>query len=322
MPSHSTTVFIGLMTCLILSAQSQAAPSELHGRGVFHFSSFSHCTIADNDCNRISLDVVDAQASVDTQTHSIVIDADTTHDGTVIGDVLLHGSGLTLEGQRVPLSLQVLLRRTGKDWKADTYVHAPVRGRFSGIELEPYQINVRQGAGEQVLLTASQARATMAHPSLAARLASYFVVVHPSDAKKPATDDITIGIGAGLLTKPLLRASFIVDPSNSARLKSVLANGTWNLRLQALSSLIPTWAVQHQLFLFGLEDSPLLRDVRKGGMHKHDILELGAIQGKGYLRYNGVEESFPAATTAGSAFMRESFIGLILAWHYRQKETP
>lgn len=322
MPAHLTTLFASLMTCLIMSGQSQAAPSEFHGRGVFHFSSVSQCTTADSGCNRIALDVADAHASIDTKTHTIVIDADTSHKSTLVGDVLLHGSGLTSEGQRVPLSLQVLLRRTGEKWKTDTYVHAPVRGQFSGIEFEPYQIRVRQGAGEQVLLTASQAREKLAHPSLTARLASYFVVVHPSDAKNPAADDITIGIGAGLLTKSLLRASLIVEPSNSTSLISLIESGTWNLRLQALSSLIPVWAIQHQLFLFGLEDSPLLSDVRKRGMNKHDILELGAFKGKGYLRYNGVEESFPAATTAGSAFMRESFIGLILAWQRSPQETP
>lgn len=322
MPAYSTTLFACLMTCLLLSGQSQAASSEFRGRGVFHFSSSSHCATAGNNCDRIALDVVNAHASVDTQAHSIIIDADTNLKSTLVGDVLLHGSGLTAEGQRVPLSLQVLLRRTGNNWKTDTYVHAPVRGHFSDIELEPYQISVRQDAGEQVLLTASQAREKLAHPSLTARLASYFVVVHPSNAKDPTADDITIGIGAGLLTKPLLRASLNVSPGNSASLEPLIANGTWNLKLQALSSLIPIWAVQHQLFLFGLEDRPLLSDVRKRGMNKHDILELGAVEGKGYLRYNGVEESFPAATIAGAAFMRESFIGLILAWHHRPQETP
>lgn len=322
MRAYSTTLFACLMTCLMLSGQSQAAPSEFQGRGVFHFSSASNCTPVDSHCHRISLDVADAHASVDTQTHTIVIDADTNHNSTLIGDVLLHGSGLTAEGQRVPLSLQVLLRRTGAHWKKDTYVHAPVRGHFSGIELEPYQIIVRQGAEQQVLLTASQARETLAHPSLAARLANYFVVVHPSDANNPSADDITIGLGAGQLIKPLLRVSLSVIPSDSANLKSLIASGTWNLRLQALSSLIPVWAVQHQLFLFGLEESPLLSEVRKRGMNKHDILELGAVKGKGYLRYNGVEQSFPAATIAGAAFMRESFMGLILSWHHLPQETP
>ncbi|PVZ85962.1 hypothetical protein C9426_17825 [Serratia sp. S1B] len=322
MSAYSKALFASLMMCLILSGQSQAAPSEFRGRGVFHFSAVSDCATVENHCNRISLDVADAHASVDTQTHSIVIDADANHNSTLIGDVLLHGSGLTAEGQRVPLSLQVLLRRTGKHWKKDTYVHAPVRGHFSDIKLEPYQISVGKGADQQVLLTATQARETLAHPSLAARLASYFVVVHPTDANNPSADDITIGLGAGHLTKPLLRASFTVTPSDSTSLKSLLASGTWNLRLQSLSSLIPVWAVQHQLFLFGLEDSPLLSDVRKRGMNKHDILELGAVKGKGYLRYNGVEESFPAATVSGAAFMRESFMGLILSWHHLPQETP
>lgn len=310
---------LACLALLTLSGQAQAAPSEFSGRGVFHFASGTGCATAssvDNSCNRIALDVADARASVDAQTHAIVIAADASHDRkTVIGDVLLHGSGLAADGQRVPLSLHVLLRRTGQVWKSDTYVHAPVRGTFSAIELDPYQISVREGSSERVLFTAEQARKVLAQPSLAARIASYFVAVRPSDAKNPAADDITIALGVGRVSKSLMRASFTSDQPNSAELNPLLANGTWNLKLQALSGQIPVWVVQRQLFVFGLEDSPLLKDVRQRGFNKRDTLELGAVNGKGYLRYNGVEQSFPEAAASGAAFMRDSFIGLILAWH-------
>lgn len=310
------------MACLALLAlggQASAAPAEFNGRGVYHFASDSGCatsTSNDRNCNRIALDVVDAQASVDSQAHSIVIGADTGHDSkTVIGDVLLHGSGVAKNGQRVPLNLLVLLRRSGKVWKSDTYVHAPVRGSFSDIVLDPYRISVREGSGERVLFSAEQARKVLAQPSIAARVASYFVVVRPSDAQNPAADDITIGLGVGRASKSLMRASFTSSQPGDAELDQVLSKGTWNLDLQALSSQIPQWVVQRQLFVFGLEDSPLLQEVRQRGLNKRDSLELGAVNGQGYLRYNGREQSFPTASVAGSAFMRDSFIGLILAWH-------
>ncbi|WP_024678530.1 hypothetical protein [Pseudomonas syringae] len=311
------------MLCLALlglNVQAQAAPADFTGRGVFHFASQSGCATtassADADCNRIALDVADAQASVDPQTHTIVFTSDASHDSkTVIGDVLLHGSGLADDGQRVPLSLHVLLRRSGKVWSPDTYVHAPVRGKFREIKLDPYQISVREGTGERVLFTAEQARNVLAQPSIAARVASYFVEVHPSDAKKPDANDITIALGVGKVSKSLLRASFTSDQPGAAELGSLLETGTWNIKLQALSGQIPVWVVQRQLFVFGLEDSPLLADVRKSGFKKLDTLEMGAVNGKGYLRYNGAEESFPAAAASGAAFLRDSFIGLILAWH-------
>ncbi|TVT85919.1 hypothetical protein [Pseudomonas sp. H3(2019)] len=316
------------LALLALSGQANAELSEFSGRGVFHFASASGCAevatgSVERNCNRIALDVADAHASVDPQSHAIVIGADAFHDSkTVIGDVLLHGSGLAADGQRVPLSLHVLLRRSGKVWKSETYVHSPVRGKFSDIVLDPYQISVSEGASERVLFTAEQARNVLAQPSIAARVASYFVVVRPSDAQNPSADDITIALGVGRVSKALLRASFTSGQPETVKLDQLLAQGTWNLNLQALSGQIPMWVVQRQLFVFGLEDSPLLKDVRQRGLNKRDTLELGAINGKGYLRYNGREEAFPAANACASAFMRDSFIGLILAWHRSSQAAP
>ncbi|POA28585.1 MULTISPECIES: hypothetical protein [unclassified Pseudomonas] len=330
MKTCSLTSFGYSVVCLALlalSGQANAALSEFSGRGVYHFASNSGCAAAatssiDRNCNRIALDVADAHASVDPQSHAIVIGAAASHDSkTVIGDVLLHGSGIAADGQRVPLSLHVLLRRSGKVWKSDTYVHSPVRGKFGDIVLDPYQISVREGASERLLFTAEQARDVLAQPSIAARVASYFVVVRPSDAHNPAADDITIALGVGRVSKSLMRASFTSEQLGSAELDQLPEKGTWSLNLQALSSQIPVWVVQRQLFVFGLEDSPLLKDVRQRGLNKRDTLELGAVNGKGYLRYNGREESFPAAYASGSAFMRDSFIGMILAWRHSPQAT-
>lgn len=320
---------LACLALLTLSAQANAALSEFSGRGVFHFASTSGCASAtspqrnDHDCNRIALDVADARASVDLSTHAIVIGADADHDSkTVVGDVLLHGSGIAADGQRVPLSLQVLLRRSGQVWKSDTYVHAPVRGQFTEVILDPYQISVREGDGERVLLTAEQARDALAQPSLAARLARYFVVVRPSDKQNPSADDITIGLGIGRVSKSVMRARFTSAQPSTTELAALLEHGTWNLELQALSGQIPLWVVQRQLFVFGLEHSPLLKEVRQRGLNKRDSLELGAVNGQGYLRYNGREERFAKANAAGAAFMRDSFIGLILAWHRHSQSTP
>ncbi|QJI43963.1 hypothetical protein HKK52_24375 [Pseudomonas sp. ADAK2] len=316
--------YLTALVLLSLSIQASATPAEFTGRGVFHFASTEGCppdlmggTTGNNaQCNRIALDLPDARASLDTEAHTIVISAYAAHDSkTVIGDVLLHGSGIASDGQRVPLSLHVLLRRSGKTWKPDTYVHSPVRGKFDDIVMPPYRISVREGSTERVLFTAKQARDVLAHPSLAARVANYFVAVRPSDAQNPSANDITIALGVGKVSKSLMRAGFTSDESTSTDLNQLLTNGSWGLKLQALSSHIPVWVVQRQLFIFGLEDSPLLQDVREHGFNKQDTLEFGARNGKGYLRYNDREEAFPGAATSGYAFMQDSFIGLILAWH-------
>ncbi|MCD5996367.1 hypothetical protein KDX38_22490 [Pseudomonas sp. CDFA 602] len=308
------------LTILAFNSQANAAPVEYKGRDVFHFESGSGCPgtsgQSDHDCNRIALDVSDAHATLDAQAHVIVIGAEGSHDSkAVLAEVLLHGSGIAADGTRVPLSLQVLLRRSGKQWKSDAYVHTPVRGKFKDVMLDPYQIKVQEGASERVLISAEQARDILAQPSITAQVASYFVAVRPSDEQNPAADDITVALGVGKVSKSLMRARFTSEQPKTAELGEVMKNGTWNLNLQALTGQIPVWAVQRQLFVFGLEDSPLLKDVRQRGLNKLDTLELGAVNGNGYLRYSGREQSFPQASRVGFEFMRDSFIGLILAWH-------
>ncbi|RQQ61935.1 hypothetical protein [Burkholderia stagnalis] len=314
--------FASRLACLAVVAaatSAHAAAVEHAGRGVFHFASESGCPFAGNaatDCNRIALDARDVRANVDTRNHAIVFASDPNHHASeVLGDVLLQGSGVDADGQRVPLSVHVLLRRSGVKWNRDVYVHAPVRGKFADVRIDPYRIRVREGDGERDLLTPEDTRALFERPSFAARVARYFVNVRATDPKRASGDDITIALGVGSLSKSVARASFTSSEPGHAEIERALAAGTWAIRFDALSDHIPVWVAQRELFLFGLDQSPLVDAMRTRGFRKHDRIELGARNGSGYLRVNGREEPFAGAAAAGRAFLQESFIGLILAWH-------
>ena len=307
----------------LCAASVHAAPAELSGRGVFHFASKSGCPLAASgtqaDCNRIALDSPGVHASVDAGAGAIVFASDATRrSDEVLGDVLLQGSGVDADGQRVPLSVHVLLRRSGDQWKPDVYAHAPERGKFSDVRIDPYRVSVREAGGERTVLTADEVRALFERPSLASRVARQFVEVEPTDARRPSGDDITIALGVGRLSKAVARAKFSsaeAQAPNAGGLDRALATGTWSIEFDALSSQMPLWAVQRELFLFGLDGSPLVGALRSRGFQKGDKLELGARKGTGYLRVNGHEEAFAGAAASARAFLQESFIGLILAWH-------
>ncbi|PQV54571.1 hypothetical protein [Paraburkholderia sp. BL21I4N1] len=313
---------------LLLSTAAQAAPIDVAGRGVYHFASASGCPfdltganpIAASDatradCNRVALDTQDAHASIDTAGQTIRLSTDAAHESkTLIGDVLLQGSGVASNGRRVPLSVQVLLRRTGRTWSPDIYVHAPVSGKFTEVRMDPYRIVVREGSEERIVFTPEQARDLLAHPSLAARVARQLVEVRPTASSDANANDITIALGIGQVAKSVARARFSSDQPDDTDLNQVLAKGNWTVDVEALSSQIPAWAVKRELFLFGLEASRLLQDVRERGFDKHDTLSFGVANGAGFLRYNGREEPFAGAVASGRAFMQDSFIGLILAW--------
>lgn len=298
-----------------------AAPVEFAGRGVFHFTSASGCppgglNTTHTECNRIAIDLPDTRVGVNAENRTIIFSTgDKQEKETLVGDVLIHGSGVSEEGQRVPLSLHVLLRRAGKKWDVDSYIHAPVRGNFSSVSIDPYQIAVWEGAQIRVLLTPERARKMFADPSLRKRLARALVSVRPTGVDNLASDDITVALGLGRFSISVLRAGFTSsDPASAGDLVRTFDNGNWAIELEALSDRIPGWVVQRELFLFGLDTHPALQTVRELGFKDHDKLTFGTRDGKGYLRLNGQEAPFDGAGASGHAFMQESFMGMILAW--------
>lgn len=315
---------IALATLMLHGVNGAAAPLDYSGRGVYHFASASGCPpgglgASQAECNRIAVDLPDGRVAVDAEKHTIVFSSDATKGNEVmVGDVLLHGTGVSEQGQLVPLSLHVLLRREGKKWDLDSYVHVPVGGKFKNVTLDPYQINVLEGTKTRVLLTPERARRLFAEPSLRRRLARAFVSVHPTtSAGKPVRDDITVALGLGRIATSVMRVGFISnDPASSGDLERTFKNGNWAIRLEAMSRRIPLWVVQRELFLFGLDTHPALRTVAKAGFKENDTLVFGARGGKGYVSVNGQESAFDGAAVSGHAFLQESFMGLILAFQH------
>lgn len=323
MKSRSVRTIIFCLTVAVFlfhASTGAAAALTFDGRGVFHFKSESGCPPGDStqthaECNRIALDNVDAHATVDAASNIILFRTRAIDkEETVVGDVLLQGSGVSAEGIRVPLSLQLLLRHKQNEWNLDAYIHAPVSGKFTAVKIDPYQICVVEKIKTRVLFTADQVLSIFSHPTLSAQLARTLVAVKPSPSAKPSANDITIALGVGKLLKPVLRASF------SSTAGQALTQGSWSIDLQALSNHIPVWAVQRELFLFGLEHRPELAGVRRDGFNENDQITFGARDGKGFLRFNGSEKPFDTAAAAGHAFMQESFMGLILGWRSQQAE--
>jgi hypothetical protein len=316
-----------IATLLLYGVNVAAAPIELSGRGVYHFASASGCpaggdAAANADCNRIAVDIPEAKAEVDTTSRQILFSSGPVGKDIVVGDVLLQGSGIATNGQRVPLSLHVLVRHKGEQWEMETYVHAPVEGNFSQVSMDAYEIVVRDGPHAHTIMAPADVGKLFADPSLRKRLARSVVSVRSSDSDDPATAGIAVGLGFGKVSKSLLRAGFkATGTSSPVGVDQAFRSGNWEIELDALSSHIPRWVVQRELFLFGLENQPVLRAVQDSGFKKHDVLAFGARDGKGYLRFNGRETPFDGAVGSGYAFMQESFMGLILAWQ-RDQSLP
>ncbi|RSZ32254.1 MULTISPECIES: hypothetical protein [unclassified Variovorax] len=309
----------------LAGAFTLANAADFTGRGVFNFKSDTGCpfgTLAGkgNDCNRLALDDPDTRVALDSAAHTIrFVNTRSYGEKTIVGDVLLQGSGQARSGQRVPLTFHALLSRSGNEWSVSSHAHSPVGGEFSDIRIDPYRIAVvNESTTDQVLLSADQIVEALAKPSLTARLANVFVQVDDNRAEGAKDADITIGLGLSRASKSVARARFHAPGAKGRDLAEAMQQGNWTLELQALSGQIPRQVVQRDLFLYGLESQSLLQPLLQRDFRKNEKLVLGATNGKGYVRYDGQQREFAGADAAARAFLQDSFIGLVLGWQQQQ----
>ncbi|WP_295981267.1 hypothetical protein [uncultured Variovorax sp.] len=312
----------------LAGACTLSGAADFAGRGVFDFRSDAGCPFTalaggGNECNRLALDDADTHAALDAAAHTIRFASTRSYpEKTIVGDVLLQGSGRARDGQRVPLTFHALLSRSGSEWSVSSHAHSPVSGEFDDIRIDPYKVMVNEPGTERVVLTAEQIVEALAKPSLAARLANVFVQVDDNRAEGARDADITIGLGLSRASKSVARARFRAPGAKGRDLAEAMRQGNWTLELQALSSKIPRQVVQRDMFLYGLESQPLLQPLLQRGFRKNEKLLLGAADGKGYIRYDSQQREFAGADAAARAFLQDSFIGLVLGWQQQQPPQP
>ncbi len=316
-----------IVATLLAGSCVAAGATEFSGRGVYPFASASGCPLAElagnaEQCNRLALDNADTRATLDPAEQLIHFYNTRKYDKkTIVGDVLLQGTGVSADGQRIPLSFHLVLSKSGQKWSMSKHTHAPVHGDFSDVKIDPYQVVVTEPEGSRVMLVPAKISETLARPGLASRLASELVQVRDNRAAGARDADITIAVGPGKLSKSVMRARLHSDPLSAGNANTLLTQGNWAFELEALTGQIPDNVAQRELFLFGLGGQPLLKPLLDRGFKKHEKLTVGAVNGKGYLRYGDRQQAFPGADAAARAFLQYSFIGLVLGWQQLHGDT-
>lgn len=318
-------VTLALMFAL---AVNSATAGEFSGRGIFNFKSELACPLSalsdgTSQCNRLALDDADTGARLDAAKRTITFTNPKNYSSkTTVGDVLLQGTGRSDEGKLVPLSYHMVLSKKADKWSVNGHVHAPVRGRFSDVQMDRYNIEVIGKDSERTVLTAADMTAALVEPSLGARVASELVQLRDNRTKTATSPDITIALGASKLSKPVMRARLLTGPvATPAAFAALLKQGTWSVQLEALTGQIPDQVTQRELFLYGLDGEALLRPLMQRGFQKHDVLTIGAVNGQGYVRFGTRQQAFAGAEAAGRAFLQQSFMGLVLGWQQMESST-
>lgn len=298
--------------------------------GVHAFAGSQPCpfsiSAAANACRRVALADAETAVQIDAARHRIVLTNSKPYAGkTLIADVFLPATARDPAGQVVPLVLHAKISKSGKQrLSISAHGHGPVPGPFSQVTMEPWEIVGVSGPGrEKQLLSDAKAVATLADPSLAARVTREFVEVEDSRPKGSRHPDITIKLGLGKLAASVLRSRLVLpEARDPEQLQQALHSGTWSLEMASLSNSIPLSVTRHELFLYGLEQQPLVQQIRSEGFRKGSRLIVGARDGVGYLSVGGESVAFPEAAEAAQRYMDLSFIGLILAWQQRHPPAP
>jgi hypothetical protein len=297
------------------SAPAMAVES-LHGRGVFYAEAATRCpsfgigSRSDHACLRIGLDDEHSSADIDRANHRIVLSNDGVYVAEqIVADVVLPGWSESAKG-RTPIAVHCVVRKKAKTFSTKVYSHVVSREKPTKVEIEDLQIVWKDGTNETVLVNAESAQKVVADPGVAARLAGFMTEVSdnlaggaaPSDAGEPGPiGDITVSIGVGTAAKKALRAQLFRKGADT------------EVRLTALSSLIPAYIVQRDLFLYGLEPAENLGDVKKRGFKAGDTLVMVVHDHEGSVRFGQTSADLPGAANSARDFLTTAFVGMVLA---------
>jgi len=275
--------------------------------------------------NRLTLDDARTTAVVDEACREIRISNHHTYsESAIVADVLLHAKGLWGTNARKPYLIHLVVSKDSDGWNNRLSAYTPPgAGAPDRAEVDAWTVLVDDG--RQVVLTPEQAQALVAKPPLSARLVDTFAQVRDvrTDSSQSPALDISIGLGPlkhkVAAAKLELPASLKKDPKRG--LAAALQQEDWYFELAMLSSMTPKELIRHDLFLFGLDDHPLLEEVMKRGYRSDEKLTVGVQDGAGYVRIGERKAPFAAAQQTALTFLRDTYVGMVLAAQGKLIET-
>jgi hypothetical protein len=141
----SSLLAVALRAAGTLAAEPPAV-EKLRGPGAHYFAGAVRCPLAAVGSraaelsNRIVLDDGYSRVTVDRRTHRIVFH--NTHRyarRTLIGDVVLLGTGTTEKGATAPVAVHLKIDRDERRFRAALHPHPTVREKVVAVELEPFE---------------------------------------------------------------------------------------------------------------------------------------------------------------------------------------
>lgn len=337
---------LAALALFLSAADGGPAPAIHQGRGIRYFEGGESCPLAgvggrgERECNRLALDDAASVVTIDGAAKTILWRNDSVYPGkTELGDLMMLGHGKTERGAVERFAVHVHVFKKGAAFSVDVHSHPTVRETMVGADLEPWRVSVVAGDGKpEPVYSPEQGVEVVKHPSFSDRAAAALVDVVDNlsgravDPKAPELPlaDVTVTGGLGKASIDLIRAELVAVGDHAILEKSSLpemfAAGGWELRLTALSRLLPSDSFRRPLFLIGLAGVPILERLERDGLAKGETFVFGMRGGKGTVRFGGKVAEVAHAADIARAYVEFDFLGSIVARealrHTRPRAAP
>lgn len=314
-------------------ATAVPTPQVISGRGVTYFDGSIRCPFAglgtrgERASNRLALDDGESRVTIDqTRRRITVVNTHRYPSEQIIVDLTFLGTAKAESGARVPLAVHLKLEKKKAKISVDLHPHWTTRDKLTAPELEAFEVVYNDGATDKVIATGDDLLRVATESRLKYTIAGALIAVTdnlegrgPSLAKGGALADLSLGFGTRHVNKMLIRAEVrSLDATNAALAgqptAALLARGSWQLRLTALSSLLSQETLRRDLFMLGLDQLPVVAaGIARGGLEKGETLAFTFKNGMGTVSWGDKEEALRAPLDVARSFLEFNFLGGVLA---------
>ena len=305
-------------------------------RGIYFFSGRVTCPLAGigaraaDASNRLVLDDADTEVVIDREAGAIAVRNDRAYETkTTVADLMFLADGVAASGQRTPFSIHLKVQKTGHAYSVDLHRHLRNNTPMARADYEPFVVTAHDGGNAAVVLDRARADRLTTKPSLALRAVKALMAIKDNlegvdqDPAAPGYKiaDLSVGFGALGLSYMMARAELAsLDSGNAPLIErgsvvDMLRDGAWEMKLTALSEKWLPEVVRRDLFLFGLDEIPLLEDVRARGLRKNQTLAFRFRKGGGEIALDGRAAALPHAHDLARAYIEFHMLGGLLAEH-------
>ncbi|HEU0029987.1 MAG TPA: hypothetical protein VFQ53_05095 [Kofleriaceae bacterium] len=305
-----------------------------NARGIYFFPGRVRCPLAgigerpDDASNRLVLDDTDTTVTIDRARGRIDVKNDRAYaEKTTVADLMFLADGYGPSGERSPFGIHLKVQKKGHEYVLDLHRHLRNQVAMVRADYEPFEVYAEDQGKVTQVLDRARTDQLISKPSLALRIVKAFMAMadHLDGVQQdPAAPgyrvaDLSVGFGALGLNYMMARAQLVsLDGDNAPLIRQgsvpdMLRQGSWEMKLTALSEKWLPEVVQRDLFLYGLDELPLLREVRERGLRKGQTLAFRLRPDGGEVALDDRSVPLPNAQDVARQYIEFHMLGGLIA---------